>query len=326
MTAIPDWLRSESFWTEQVRGIKENKTDGSVVLATVALKALEELIIILEKKGNQSQTEKLAIIKTACQELVDLRPNMLVLANTAALFYQLMFEAITQNQAIADVIKLAEDRISLPSRQAGAHLAAFLKQTSPQNVITLTNSSTILYGLKTLAETSDKSSLPRFIVLESRPQCEGVKFGEGAAQYGYNVDLITDSQVGLFTRRADCALAGIDTLYLNGDFINRTGTLALALACQYYKRPFYVVGDTLKLSANPTEMALLEENNPAELADAWHMPYSELPSPIKVHNYYFEPVSTELVTGYILENGFVKPESLKDLVSDVSQRLQNLIG
>jgi translation initiation factor 2B subunit (eIF-2B alpha/beta/delta family) len=322
---IPEWLQAASFWTEQVRAIKENKTDGSVMLAGTAMKALQELVTNLEKKEGVSQAEKSAITKQACRELVDLRPNMIVLANTAALFCDMLQEALSQNQPITDTLHSAEKKVYAPSKQAATHLAAFLRQTNPQNILTLSNSTTILHGLKILAEKVEKSALPRIIVMESRPQCEGVKFAEAAAQTGFAVDLISDAQVALFARQADCALSGIDTLYPSGDFINRTGTFVLGLAAQRFKIPFYVVGDSLKLAENPTELAVLEENDPAELASAWHIPIKELPTLIKTHNYYFERVPADLVTGYILEDGLIEPEILKSNVVVVSQRLKKLL-
>jgi translation initiation factor 2B subunit (eIF-2B alpha/beta/delta family) len=44
----------------------------------------------------------------------------------------------------------------------------------------------------------------------------------------------------------DCAIVGTDSISRSGTVLHKVGTLPLALCCQYFGKPFYALGHSLK--------------------------------------------------------------------------------
>ena len=58
---------------------------------------------------------------------------------------------------------------------------------------------------------------------------------------GIKVDMITDAMAGIFVPKVDAVIVGADVVLNNGNVVNKTGSLALALLCKHYKKPLYVL-------------------------------------------------------------------------------------
>lgn len=133
------------------------------------------------------------------------------------------------------------------------------------------------------------------IQTESRPAYEGRVLAKQMADLGYQIKLITDANISRYMDQVDMAIVGADSIS-EDYFINKTGTQLIALACQHFKIPFYVLSDSRKL-----------------IPPSVHFPFREAPKPeteileephpnIEAENYYFEEISNALVTAFILED------------------------
>ncbi len=69
--------------------------------------------------------------------------------------------------------------------------------------------------------------------------------------------------------------------------INKTGSSILAISCEFYKKPLYVISDKSKIKE--TSVFEEEEKDPKEI-------YSGRTSQIKIKNFYFEEIEKKLIT------------------------------
>jgi translation initiation factor 2B subunit (eIF-2B alpha/beta/delta family) len=85
--------------------------------------------------------------------------------------------------------------------------------------------------------------------------------------------------------------------------INKTGTLALALAARAFGKPLYALCASTKLVGMGWEPPEEPPRDPAEIADV------SIPN-LGVRNRYFERTPLELVTAVVTEDGVRSPDDL----------------
>ena len=153
-----------------------------------------------------------------------------------------------------------------------------------QNVITLSRSGTVLAVLKLWHQ---KNKRLKVVVCESRPMFEGRLMAKELAANGIKVELITDAMMGIFIDRVDAAIIGADTVLKNGNVVNKVGSQSLALLCNEYKKPFYVVTSKSKFSKKIIFKPRKE--SPKEILD-------KKVKNLSASNIYFEEIEKKLIT------------------------------
>ncbi len=83
------------------------------------------------------------------------------------------------------------------------------------------------------------------IVLESSPSKEGVEMARYLKGRGVSVTVFPDSAVSYALKACDLVVVGADAVMKDG-FINKTGTLPLALAARHLGKEFYVASPKYK--------------------------------------------------------------------------------
>lgn len=135
---------------------------------------------------------------------------------------------------------------------------------------------------------------------ESRPMFEGREQAKELLKLGLKVSLHTDALVSQMVQEADMALLGADKIF-DGFFVNKTGSLSIALACKYFNKPCFVLSDsrkelnTAQLTTQQLKRLLLEQAKPAN--EIW----KDSPGDLHLINDYFEQVPNELITSFINE-------------------------
>ena len=129
----------------------------------------------------------------------------------------------------------------------------------------------------------------------SAPNNEGLKQAKEVSGAGFRVTLMTEASIGLIFNELDMIVLGADIIHKQG-FINKTGSLAIALMAQYFKKPLYVVADSRKIWQQQygTMPSFNNLQDPYEIASIEN-------EGIHILNYYFEEVPGKLVTGYVFE-------------------------
>ncbi|KUG24729.1 translation initiation factor 2b alpha/beta/delta-type subunit [hydrocarbon metagenome] len=155
--------------------------------------------------------------------------------------------------------------------------------------ITISNSKTILEVLILISKSNKRLKV---IVSEGRPNNEGTLLAEKLTEINISTSLITEAQIYNFVQQSDCALIGADKILANGNVINKVGSNLLALACKELNKPFLVLADQSKFSAD--NKFLQKEKKREEI-------FQSVNKKIKVHNYYFEEIKKELITKIIID-------------------------
>lgn len=126
-------------------------------------------------------------------------------------------------------------------------------------VITHSFSSAVL---EVFASAKMKGRSFRVILTESAPpDFEGLALANELSALGISYEVITDAQVGLFSKEATLALVGADNVTRDGAVINKAGTYPpLALACYDNSVPFYVAAESFKFhpELNSGDVELVE--------------------------------------------------------------------
>lgn len=155
--------------------------------------------------------------------------------------------------------------------------------------ITISNSLTILEIFKKLRSLNDKIMVT---VCESRPINEGVIMAELLAENNIEVRLITEAQIGFNMEKIDCVIISADRVLPNGNIVNKTGSLTLALCAKAMNKPFYVLADKSKFGKDHSFIP--DTQPPSEI-------YSGGNSMIVVTNNYFEEVNKTYITKIITD-------------------------
>jgi translation initiation factor eIF-2B subunit delta len=154
-------------------------------------------------------------------------------------------------------------------------------------VVTISNSRTVLEVMK-LWHHENKDI--HVIAAESRPMNEGHKMAKHLLQAGIKVTVITDFNISDSISKVDAVIIGADSVFRNGNVVNKTGSRAAAIICNYYKKPFYVLAGSDKFSKKISDKS--GEQNPDEV---WRYRHKNL----KIKNNYFEIVENKLITNII---------------------------
>jgi methylthioribose-1-phosphate isomerase len=159
----------------------------------------------------------------------------------------------------------------------------------------------------------DRGVGPRVIVPETRPLLQGSRLTAWElTRAGLHCTLVGDGMIASRFRRGDvaCALVGADRIAANGDFANKIGTYALALAARAHGVPLYVLAPTTTVDpATPEGSAIpIEERDPDEVT-GWRG-HRTAPDGVDVWNPAFDVTPAELVTAFVTDRGVLAPAEL----------------
>ncbi len=161
----------------------------------------------------------------------------------------------------------------------------YIKNT--QNILTISNSRTLQIFFERWKIDNKKLKVT---VCESRPKLEGRIFAKTLIKGGIKTELITDAAAGFYLPNVDAVITGADSILSNGNVVNKTGSKTLAILCQHYKKPFYVITLKNKFTKSKTFNPRMER--PDEI---WNFNNGNL----NVNNVYFEVVENCLITAVI---------------------------
>lgn len=165
----------------------------------------------------------------------------------------------------------------------------YKKLPSAKTILTISKSGTLINVIKLW---HNKRTNLKIIVTESRPANEGKLMAKELLKCSIKVEMITDAMAGIFVPKADAVIVGADVVLNNGNVINKTGSLALALLCKHYKKPFYVLASKSKF-VNKKQHKIDKEGSER----IWKYVHPNLTTT----NIPFEEIEKELITEIISE-------------------------
>lgn len=266
-----------------VQNIKNVRIQGAKEIAIYGLKFLRQFA---KKHGFKLKFE------AATHFLEEARPTAVVLHNC--------IEIIKKKKKISAIDKLIRD-LEKSSEEIGRHSDKIIRNN--WKIMTHCHSGDALAFIKHgWLRHKKKISV---IATETEPLEQGIKTAKELAAAKIPVTLITDSAVGFFMKDVDAVIIGTDAIRLSPPYgiVNKIGTLNLALAAKKYRKPLYVVGNSLKFDRR--KKFRIEERPTREV-------YKKLKG-VKIRNPAFDVVDFNLVTKIITEKGVFAPNRISRL-------------
>ena len=175
---------------------------------TLSLKAVSEVIIhLLHKYTSKKTNEDLSTIKT---HLVNITNDLYVLSYHA------------------------KDKIS-------NFFSYSIKNGS--TILVHGYSTTIAYSLIQARKQGKRFTV---YITKAQPDDCGTIMEEELKKNDIDAKLILDIAIGFYMKDVDYVLVGADVVCENGGIINKIGTFTMAVCAKHFKKPFYVMIDSLK--------------------------------------------------------------------------------
>ncbi len=160
-----------------------------------------------------------------------------------------------------------------------------------KTVLLHSNSSTIHHLFE---QTVVQIQAPSVYQTLSSPANEGLIQAKALSKMGFNVRLFHEDALSKYISYIDLAILGAD-LILDDLFLNKIGSFPIALLCQYFGKPVYVIADRRKkFTANDFSAGELALINNEQMKPLYEIT-NENPEGIQVLNEYFEFTTLNLV-------------------------------
>ena len=135
---------------------------------------------------------------------------------------------------------------------------------------------------------------------ETEPKHQGIKTAKELAGMKIPVILIVDSAVEFFIKDVNIVMVGSDAIRKEG-VVNKIGTYTMAVVAKEHKKPFYVVGNTLKLDKR--KKLVIEKRNPHEV-------YMAHIKTLEVKNPAFDLTPWKFISRVVTEKGILTPGNI----------------
>ena len=209
---------------------------------------------------------------------------------------------------VAEALRIAADDVAV-NRAIGAHGAAVVPEDA--RVLTHCNTGSLACvgwgtALGVIRSAHEAGRQPTVWVDETRPVLQGARLTAWELQQlGIPATLVVDSMAGslMAAGEVDLAIVGADRIAANGDVANKIGTYSLAVLARFHNVPFYVAAPTSTIDpATPSGSEVVVELRPdAEVVEVGGVRLA--PEGVPAQNWAFDITPTDLVTGYITEEG-----------------------
>jgi ribose 1,5-bisphosphate isomerase len=282
-----------------VRILKEIKAlhiQGAQNIARSALYALKQKTI---SSKAITKTRFLAELEEARKLLFSARPtepclrncfNFVLISLDGFDVFSMKKECLSRIEKALLHLELSDERIA----EIGCQ-----KIKSGMTVFTHCHSSTVMHILR---KARNQKKVFTVHNTETRPLFQGRKTAQELSKLGIPVTHFIDAAARYALKKSDIMLIGADALSSEGKIINKIGSELFSEIAHKYDIPVYVCTDSWKFDA-ASVFGYEEEIEIRNSSEIWKKP----PKGVTIHNYAFEKIDPDLVTGIISELGIYKP-------------------
>lgn len=149
-----------------------------------------------------------------------------------------------------------------------------------------------------------------FFCPETRPYLQGARLTASVLKdQGFKVTVITDNMPAwtMKEKKIDLFTSAADSICMDGNIVNKVGTLQIALVAKYFGIPYFVTG--IPDEDKYLENIIIEERNPEEVLES-----NGIKNTLEgVEGYYpaFDITPPHLVSGVVTDEGVYTPYNLK---------------
>lgn len=250
----------------------------------IAIEALKFLRALAKKKGFGKEFE------IAAKKIERVRPTAVVLHNC--------LEIIRKEKDVKTINKLL------------GQLKQATKEIAKRGTVLIKNNSVIMNhchseeALSIIKQAWKEGKKIKVYATETEPKKQGIKTAKELAKLKIPVILIVDSAIEFFINEVDMIIVGTDAIRKEG-IVNKIGTYPMAVVAWEHKKPFYVVGDTLKLDKR--KKLIIEERDPDEV-------YVENMKTLNIRNPAFDVTPWKYINRVVTEKGVMTPGNIKKML------------
>jgi ribose 1,5-bisphosphate isomerase len=156
-----------------------------------------------------------------------------------------------------------------------------------------------------LVELDLAGARPTVIVPEARTLDGGRSYVEELLEGRLPLEFVPDVAMGSKIKSCDLVLSGAETITAEGGCYNTTGSLLVALACQYWRVPLYTPTTLLKIDTRTLfgyrrSIPELDTFRLSNLTEDWPLP---LAARVELSSPDLDYVPPELIAGFVTELG-----------------------
>ena len=264
-----------------VKRIKSLKIQGAKQIAVESLKFLRT---IGKKKGFGKEFDR------SMEKLENARPTAVVLHNC--------LKIIKKDNDDKTINRLLR-QLNQSTKEIAKRGSRLIKNKSV--IMTHCHSGEALAVIKQAWKEGKKIKV---YATETEPKEQGIMTAKELAKLKIPVILIVDSAIEFFIKDVSMVIVGSDAIRREG-VVNKIGTYPLAVVAKEHKKPFYVVGNTLKLDKR--KKLIIEERSPHEI-------YDERMKTLKIRNPAFDITPWKYINRVVTEKGVMTPGNIKKML------------
>lgn len=303
---------------EQVaQAIEDMAVQGAGDIAITAGYGLYLAARELERRDRERGTDAHGYLQAAYQRLVNTRPTGHHLkALLDKIWHRLAPEQDSWSAVILDGVHKAIDKQQKRSELTGQWAEQVLEDGD--KILTHCFPGPALLYMLNMATANGKRI--KVIASETRPYLQGARLTAwSVSELGIPVTLITDNMAaycmdqGLVSK----VFTAADRVAMDGTVANKVGTFQLALAAQYHKLPFYVLG-----YGGPDRRCYAAADIPIEIRDPQEvLAFAGVRTTgDKVEGFYpaFDLTPPGLITAIITDSGIFQPPLIQEYWSTIN--------
>jgi translation initiation factor 2B subunit (eIF-2B alpha/beta/delta family) len=279
------------------------KTTSSFDFCLYALQYLQNSIKMFHSKNMDRLLQDL---NQQGRAITKMQPNMANLKKKIAVVIYILKKAIKTKKSDAEIKRYTfekiQDLIELAHQKRDTIAVAGSKLITQNARIVTIGYSSLISAILITAHTQKRKF--EVYCLESAPTGEGILLAETLARKGISTFLSSDVSMGSILQHATLVLSGAVRIYEDG-FINKIGTLPLALSARAMKIPICLAAETDKILREREYAVRFYKRNPREI----YIPRSKN---IKIFNVHYESIPLTMITKFITEDGVFDPVEFKN--------------
>jgi ribose 1,5-bisphosphate isomerase len=290
--------------------IRSMRVRGALDIALAAARTLDVVV----SSDAKNTDELIAKLKEAGEKLKSARPSAVSLPNSV----DFILHAAKKNRHLA--LSEFRKRTSAGIRSFIADQENALVRISEMGsrliehdhvIFTHCNSDTVTTILKKAWDDGKRFTV---VCTETRPRYQGHLTAKALSEHGIPVTLIVDSAAHLLMKelKADKVIVGADTVYANGDMVNKIGTSLMALCAKEMDIDFVVATESIKFCPQSLlgSRVDIEYRDPSEVVEK-----DKLPN-VKVLNPAFDVTSASCIDVFVTEFGVIPPAAVYQLLRE----------
>ncbi len=224
---------NKSLFSDMINDIVSDRISGS---SAILINLLDALYFRASESGELKKIYR--EVKESVKIVIDSFPDMTILKSFYEEFISNSFSDLNNLRYFLSAYK---KNVTTASRRIAQK--AYKEIEFNNKIVLLHSNSSSVFSLFSYLQ--KKNINVKILQTESIPGSEGIYQADKLSELGFDVEIVSDSSTALAVNKCDMIITGADAVY-EDCFVNKTGTLALAISAGILNKPFYVLAERSK--------------------------------------------------------------------------------